>query len=179
MTATRRPSRLVLALSTAVVLGAGASPAVAASPTELRTDGIGPLTLGMKRADAVATGWLANRGTGCPLGGGALPITYALRGTKAPKALRGAVEFRGGRLRTLSFSRGVRTTEGVTVGTTTSRMVSRYRAAGFTVERRSSSTFGGTFVGVAKGSTPTLGAFASGSGRRITDLAIPAIPVCE
>jgi hypothetical protein len=178
MTATRRLllTTAVLAATTAL---ASTAPAGAAT-TRLRLDGIGPLRLGMPRAAAVATGWLANRSTGCPLGGTPLPITYRFSGPNAPRGLHGAAEFHGGRLRALSFTGGVRTATGVTVGrTTTARMVARYRRAGFAASAQFVPTFGGTFVRVRRrpGGADVIGGFAR--RRTVTMLALPAVPVCE
>ncbi|HEX6742874.1 MAG TPA: hypothetical protein VF087_01635 [Solirubrobacteraceae bacterium] len=148
-----------------------------ASTTVLRLKGIGPLHLGMTRTDALATGWLAGRRSGCPLGG-TPPITYRFTGAKAPDAIKGSAEFADGRLTTLSFTRGVRTSTGVTVGrTTTARMVARYREAGFTASARYDSTFQGTFVRVRRHGHDVVGGF--GQGRVVSIVAIPAVPVCE
>ena len=151
----------------------------AGTPTTLRLDGIGPLKLGMRVTAARQTGWLAHRRTGCPLGGPPLPITYRLDGRRAPAAVRGVAEFDRGRLSVLSFTRGVRTTGGVTVGVTSpARMVARYRALpGFTASARFDSTFQGTFTTVRRGARQVLGGF--GDGAVVAQLAIPAVPLCE
>ena len=172
-----RNSLLVVAAITVCALAVQLPAASPASTTVLRLDGIGPLHLGMTRTAALATGWLAGRGSGCPLGG-TPPITYRFTGAKAPKAIKGSAEFDGGRLTTLSFTRGVRTSTGVTVGrTTTARMVARYRAAGFTASARFVSTFQGTFVRVRRHGRDVVGGF--GEGNVVTIVAIPAVPVCE
>jgi len=172
-----RNSLLVVAAITVCALAVQPPAASPASTTVLRLDGIGPLHLGMTRTAALATGWLAGRGSGCPLGG-TPPITYRFTGAKAPKAIKGSAEFDGGRLTTLSFTRGVRTSTGVTVGrTTTARMVARYRAAGFTASARFVSTFQGTFVRVRRHGRDVVGGF--GEGNVVTIVAIPAVPVCE
>jgi hypothetical protein len=173
--------RLSLALGLAALAGAALwAPANAAggpATTVLRLNGIGPLQLGMTRTAAVATGWLAGRSSGCPLGG-TPPITYRFTGAKAPKGIKGSAEFTDGRLTTLSFTRGVRTSTGVTVGrTTTARMVARYRAAGFAASAHFVSTFQGTFVRVRRHGRDVVGGF--GEGRVVTIVAIPAVPVCE
>jgi len=166
-----------VALAAALVALLALTPAADAA-TRLRLDGVGPLHLGMKRAPALATGWLSNRSSGCELGGPPLPIDYRLRGRKAPSGIRGSAEFTGGRLRTLVFTRGVRTALGVTVGkTTVARMVARYRAAGFGARAQYVSTFQGTFVTVRKHGRAVLGGFAEGS--TVTTLGIPTVPVCE
>jgi hypothetical protein len=169
----------VLALA-ATVGAALVVPANAAGPpatTVLRLDGIGPLQLGMTRTAALATGWLAGRRFGCPLGG-TPPITYRFTGPKAPRAIMGSVEFANNRLSTMSFTRGVRTSTGVTVGrTTAARMVARYRAAGFTASARFESTFQGTFVRVRRHGRDVVGGFADSSA--VTIVAIPAVSVCE
>jgi hypothetical protein len=144
----------------------------------LRLDGIGPLKLGMKRSAALATGWLSARGTGCELGGPPLPITYRLGGSSAPTGLRGVAEFRGHRLRSLSFTRGVRTGRGVIVGQTThARMVARYRSDGFSASAEFVDVFQGTFVTVRRGGRDVLAGFAR--GRVVSTLAVPYVPVCE
>lgn len=166
----------------AVVLAAGwtaSTPAATApDPRVLRLDGIGPLKLGMTRADAVRTGWLTGRRNGCPLGGPPLPIVYRVAGPKAPDGVRGLAEFQGGRLRTLSFDRGVRTALGVRVGrTTVTRMVERYRKAGYTAKAQYIDTFQGTFVHVSRNGRRVLGGFAT--GRVVGTLGLPSVPVCE
>jgi hypothetical protein len=134
---------LVVAASLAAAPSAGAA-------TVLHLDGVGPLRLGMTRTAALATGWLANRAPGCELAS-PRPITYRLTGRRAPSGIRGVAQFDGGRLTNLSFTRGVRTVAGVTVGrTTTARMVARYRALGFRATARFVPTFAGTFVTVRR-----------------------------
>ena len=174
----RRPaSILALPALAGTALAVTAVAAGGASTTVVRLDGIGPLHLGMTRSAALATGWLAERRPGCPLGG-TPPITYRLTGPKAPGAIRGSAEFENHRLTTLSFTRGVRTSTGVTVGrTTTARMVLRYRAAGFTASARFESTFQGTFVRVTRRGRDVVGGF--GEGSVVTIIAIPAVSVCE
>jgi hypothetical protein len=162
---------IVIAVLAVPVSGAGAA-------TLLRLNGIGPLKLGMTRADAVATGWLAQRQTGCPLGGPPLPITYRLTGANAPSGIRGTAEFTGGRLRNLSFTRGVRTAAGVRVRhTTIAGMVRRYKDAGFKARAEHSDVFGGSFVTVKRGKRSVIGGF--GEGSRVTILALRHVPVCE
>jgi hypothetical protein len=169
--------RLVLP-SLAFALAALAPAAAAAPATLLRLAGIGPLHLGMRPSAALATGWLADRGTGCELGGRPFPVTYRFTGPDAPAGIRGTAEFRRGRLETLSFTRGVRTATGVRVGRTTAkRMVQRYRAAGFGARAQFVDTFQGTFVTVRRRGRVVVGGFAPGPVVRT--LAIPAVPVCE
>lgn len=152
--------------------------AAPAGATILRLDGVGPLRLGMTRGEAVATGWLAHRGRGCPLGGSP-PITYRFDGRRAPRGLRGGVEFSDGRLTTMTFTAGVRTVAGVRVGRTTpARMAARYRAlGGFGVSSAYDEVFAGIFVHVSRHGRPVLGGFAAGP--QITMLGIPRVPVCE
>jgi hypothetical protein len=166
--------RAAIAVSAALL----ASPAAAGATTVLRLDGIGPLKLGMTRADAVATGWLGNRGKGCELSGPPVPITYRLSGPKAPSGIRGTAEFANGHLSDLSFTRGVRTSAGITVGKTRLvRMWQRYRALGFTASGRYDNTFQGTFVTVKRHGHTVLGGF--GEGPTVTILGLPDVPVCE
>jgi hypothetical protein len=165
-------------VSIALVALSAATPATATASTVLRLDGIGPLHLGMSRTAAVQTGWLAGRSTGCELGGPPLPVTYRFTGPKAPRGLVGTAEFHADRLRVLSFTRGVRTSAGVTVRkTTASRMVARYRQAGFTASARFVDTFQATFVTIKRHGQDVVGGFAE--HRVLTMIAIPAIPVCE
>lgn len=105
-------------------------------------------------------------------------MTYRFTGTRAPRGLVGTAEFHANRLRVLSFTRGVRTSTGVTVRrTTTSRMVARYRHAGFAASARFVDTFQGTFVTIKRHGQDVVGGFAE--HRVLTMIAIPAIPVCE
>ena len=167
-------------LPAAVIAAALLAPsgAQAASPQTLRLDGVGPLALGMSRADAVATGWLSDRGRGCPLGGRPYPVTYRLRGAEAPRGLAGGVEFQDGRLAVMSFRRGVRTEAGITVAKTRlSRFVSAYDALGFDASSAFSATFDGTFAMAEDDGVPVLGAF--GRSKVVQELAIPYVPVCE
>lgn len=155
-----------------------AVPAHGATP--LRLDGIGPLKLGMDRAAAVGTGWLADRSTGCPLGGPPLPVTYRFAGTRAPGGIDGTAEFSRNRLRVMSFRSGVRTATGVVPGRTAwATMVKRYRNAGYRVSARYVATFRGTFVSVKRkrGGRQVLGAFAP--RRTIETLGVPYVPTCE
>jgi hypothetical protein len=170
--------RLTVRSLVACALALAAADAPSAGAATLRLDGIGPLRLGMTRAAAVSTGWLAHRGRGCPLGG-TPPITYRVDGRQAPRGVRGTVEFSGGRLTDMTFTAGVRTTAGVTVGhTTPARMAARYRTlGGFRVASSFEETFGGTFVTVSRDGDAVLGGFAQGP--RVTILAIPTVPVCE
>ena len=167
---------LVQAAVLALVVLVG-QPAASAS-TLLHLDGIGPLRLGMSRADALATGWLSDRSAGCELAS-PRPIDYRVAGRRAPAGLRGVAEFNSGKLTDLSFTRGVRTATGVRVGLTTiTRMVSRYRAVGFLASARFVDTFGGTFVAVRRrNGRQVLAAFSQ--GRVITTISVPAVPVCE
>lgn len=172
---------LLTSLGLAVALTGGSVPVPAAGgapPARLGLERFGPLELGMTRTDAVATGWLARRGTGCPLGG-TPPITYRVSGPKAPAGVAGSAEFAKGRLSSLSFTRGVSTVTGVRVGRTLpARMAERYRRAGFAVRTDAVATFGGTFVRVRRSGRDVLGAFAE-TGKPITVLAIPYVPTCE
>jgi hypothetical protein len=168
----RRTSGLVVVLACLLLPASSAG----AATTLLRLDGIGPLKLGMTRAAAVKTGWLAHRAPGCELVT-PRPVTYRFTGPKAPGGLHGTAQFDGGRLSAVSFTRGVRTRVGVQIGDRTARMVSKYRQAGFTASSMFSSTFAGTFVTVKRGGRQVLGAFAT--DRRVRDLAVPAVPVCD
>jgi hypothetical protein len=168
----RRTSGLVVVL----VCLLGPASAADAATTLLRLDGVGPLKLGMTRAAAVKTGWLADRAPGCELAS-PRPITYRFTGPKAPGGLRGSAQFDSGRLSVISFSRGVRTRVGVGIGAPTARMVSKYRNAGFGASSMFSPTFAGTFVTVKRGGRQVLGAFAKGG--HVKSLAVPAVPVCE
>jgi hypothetical protein len=175
----RRLPWIVAATALAVAALAGpASGAGAGAGTLLRLDGIGPLKLGMTQAAAVRTGWLAGRTTGCPLGGPPLPIGYRFTGARAPKGIRGTAEFTNGRLSNLSFSRGVHTATGVTVGRTPiADMVAGYRGAGLRASSRYDAIFAGTFVTVRRGRRDVIGGF--GEHRVVTLLAVRGVQVCE
>ena len=157
-----------------VVVGAASA---SAATTVLRLNGIGPLKLGMTRAAAVHTGWLAHRAPGCELAS-PRPITYQLNGHSAPAGLRGSVEFTNNKLTNVSASHGARTALGVTVGVTTpSRMVTRYRRAGFQARAQFDPTFQATFVNVKRRGRQVLTGLADGP--RITLLAVPFVAICD
>lgn len=145
--------------------------------TTMTLNSMGPLKLGMKRSAALKTDWLSNRGNGCELGGKPYPIAYRTGGPSAPKGLRAFVEFNSERLTSLSATGGVRTPVGVRIGTTVTNMLTRYRAAGYGATQAYSDVFGGTFVRVTTGGKQVLGAFAK--NRKVTQLAIPFVPLCE
>ncbi|WP_156818422.1 hypothetical protein [Cyanobium gracile] len=162
---------LLLAAGSAWADGRGSSPV-------LRLDGIGPLRLGMSRAEAVATGWLSDPGPGCELGGPPLPVVYKLKGPKAPAGIVGTVEFDRGTLRVLAFSAGVRTSFGVAIpGGTVGDLLKSARTAGLSATSVYDETFAGRFVTVTRGGQQVLGAFAEQSA--ITTIAVPYVPVCE
>lgn len=163
----------ILALTLALL----AATPVLAAPTTLRNNGIGPLKLGMARADAVATGWLSNRGLGCEL---ASPraITYELNGSSAPAAITGFAEFNGGKLTNLTLTKGVRTKSGVVPGTTTIRQaVSLFRKAGYSASSRYDTTFQATFVTAKRNGRQLFSGV--GSKTRLDSVSIPFTPVCE
>jgi hypothetical protein len=170
-------------LLAAAALACAALPATASAAPQLRADGIGPLRLGMTTSAALGTRWLAHRGSGCELGGRPYPVTYQLNGPSAPGGVVGSAEFTRGKLTNLSFSKGVQTTFGAKVGTTTARgMVNRAKDAGFGAATSYFDTFEGTFVAVVRGRKQFFGGFARGrtSARKpISILAIPNVPVCE
>jgi hypothetical protein len=144
----------------------------------LRLDGVGPLRLGMSRAEAVATGWLSDPTPGCELAGQPLPVVYKLKGPKAPAGIVGTVEFDRGTLRVFAFSAGVRTAFGVAVpGGTVGDLLKRARAAGLSATSIYDATFAGRFVTVNRGGQQVLGAFADQSA--ISTIAVPYVRVCE
>ncbi|HEU4974088.1 MAG TPA: hypothetical protein VFT50_03285 [Baekduia sp.] len=167
-----------LLVATALAASCCAAPAAAHGAAVLRLDGIGPLKLGMGRVAAVRTGWLAHRGTGCPLGGPPVPVTYRLAGAAAPRGLRGMVQFEHGRLTNVSVTRGARTSAGVRVGHTAAiGMVRRYRRAGFAASAGYEPVFDATFVRVRRHGRQVVGGIATGPA--VTVLAVPNVLTCE
>src|SRR3954451_10041391 len=155
--------------------------APAQGATLLRLDGVGPLKVCASRPSALATDWLSNRHSGCKLGGKPYPIDYDLPGAKAPAGLDGSAEFIGGKLVSLTFTKGVRTATGVLPRITSwPSMVKRYRDAGFKVLARYDETFAGTFVTVKrrKGGDLVMTGFAE-KGKAVGTLGVPFIPLCE
>lgn len=189
--------RITLLVAAAAAVAAGAAGPVAAAganearasllavqaPPTVRLDGIGPLRIGMTRAAALRTGWLARRGRGCELGGPPIPITYRLSGPRAPAGVRAVAEFDHGRLENIAFTRGVRTATGVVPGSTTARgMINRYRAAGFSARAQFVGIFGGTFVTVTRRGRQVIAGFARGrttARRPLSTLGLPFVPTCE
>jgi hypothetical protein len=171
-----KSSRLLCSLFVVFLLAVPAAASV--KPALLRLDGLGPLKLAMTRTSAVNTGWLAHKGTGCPLGGPPIPISYRVNGAKAPAGVNGNVEFVNGKLSDMSFTGGVRTATGVVVGkSTVAQMLSSYRHAGFAASSRYDATFGVTFVTVKRNGKVVLQGLAA--KKTIQTLAIPAIQLCE
>src|SRR5687768_7148457 len=120
-----RRAPLIGALACAAAL-VPAGPAPAAE-TRISLKGIGPLKIGMTETAARATGWLSARRPGCELER-PRPTSYRLTGAKAPAGVRATVDFSRGRLRSFTFTAGVRTAQDVAPGkTTVSQMVRRYR----------------------------------------------------
>jgi hypothetical protein len=150
----------------------------AATTTLLRLDGIGPLKLGMSRPAALNTGWLADRGLGCPLGG-PVPVTYQFRGPKAPRGLSGSVEFNHGRLSIVTAGRGVRTQPGVAIGTSAAQAVKRYRAAGFNAVTQFSPDVAATFLTVTRRSKTVPVLMGVVTKHRVTSLSVPFVPACD
>ena len=176
----QRRRHTITRVTAGIALGAAtlaATPAVAAAPTQLRLNGIGPLRLGMPLAAARATGWIAHPVEGCELAT-PRPVVYRLDGRGAPAGLSGTVEFFQGRLTQLSVGAGVRTALGVRPGTTSWRaMVGRYRAAGFTVTANVDPTFQARFVDVFRRGRLVLQASTEGS--KVAQLAVPSLAFCE
>lgn len=152
------------------------SQAAGARAPVLRLNGIGPLSLGMSRPTAIATGWLANRSLGCELAS-PRPVVYSLTGPRAPRGIAGSVSFVGEKLVSVSIRRGAQTGLGIAPGRSTVRaMVATYRSHGFRVTNRYEATFQARFV-TASRAGQTIGAVASKS--TIDSLGIPHIDVCE
>lgn len=63
------------------------------------------------------------------------------------------------------------------VGSTSADLLSRYRAAGFTATSRYEELFQATFLTVKRERRQVLGALADKG--RVTQLAVPAVAVCE
>jgi hypothetical protein len=169
--------RAVVVALAAVGLFASVAAGTTSLPA-LNPNGIGPLKLGMKRQAALATGWLAHRGTGCTLGGKPFPITYRFTGPKAPHGVSGTAQFDNGKLADMSFTAGVATATGVTIGkTSVKQMLADYRNAGYTASSNFLSMFGGTFVTVKKKGKTVIQGFAP--HKTITMLAVPFILVCD
>jgi hypothetical protein len=170
MTTTRRIATLTIAALLAL-------PGIAAASQLLRLNGIGPLKLGMKRADALSTGWLAHKTKGCELST-PRPIAYSLTGPSAPAGVKGTIEFQSGKLIAMSFTKGVHTAAGVNVGQTTSaQMIGDYTGGGFSASAAVSTMFGGTFTTVKHSGHVVLQGF--GPKKIVTQLAIPAVQVCD
>jgi hypothetical protein len=153
-----------------------AFPATAGASKLLRLNGIGPLKLGMARSAALGTGWLGRKTKGCKFA--PHPVTYTMTGTKAPAKVTGLVEFRHGKLTSISISHGVHTATGVIVGKSTSaQMVSDYRKAGFGASTAFDPTLGGRFTTVKRNGSDVIQGF--GVHKIVTLLAIPAVQLCD
>lgn len=169
-----RLRKAIGAAVTAVALTATA--AGNAAPPLMRLNGVGPVKLGMTRAAAVSTGWLAHRTLGCELAS-PRPVVFQFNGPKAPTGMRGSASFVGGRLVNIAFRSGVRTRLGIRPGVSTTRaMVRAYRRGGFHVTSVFDPTFRARFVTATRGG---LSIAAVASGAVINTIAVPGIEVCE
>lgn len=170
-------SKLRIVIGAGVVVVALTAPATGSAATPLlRLDGIGPLKLGMTRAAAVSTGWLANKTLGCELAS-PRPVVFQFTGPKAPAGLKGSASFVGRKLVNISFRSGVRTRLGIRPGVSTARaMVRAYRQGGFWVTNVFDATFQARFVTATRGGR-SIAAVASGAV--IDTIAVPRIEVCE
>jgi hypothetical protein len=131
----------------------------------------------MSQTAAVNTGWLAHKSQGCELAS-PRPVVYQLNGSSAPAGVKGSAQFEGGKLRNLSFTRGVHTAVGIVPGVSrTGQMVDRYGRAGFNASAQYSNVFRSTFVNVKKGGKFKIMGLAE--HERINTLSIPVVPVCE
>lgn len=165
---------LIGAAATVVALTATAA-GNAATPL-MRLNGTGPVKLGMTRAAAVSTGWLAHKTLGCELAS-PRPVVFQFNGPKAPAGLKGSASFVGGRLVNISFRSGVRTRLGIRPGvSTTGAMVRAYRQGGFRVTNVFDPVFQARFVTATRGGR-SIAAVASSAV--IDTIAVPRIEVCE
>lgn len=166
---------LVAGTVTIALLGSAVI-ADAATPPRLRLNGIGPLTLGMTRPAAVATGWLANPGPGCELSGPNRKV-YDFTGPQAPAGLVGSASFTDGKLVNINFRKGVQTHVGVRPGVSTRpAMVAAYRQAGFTVRDRFEPVFQTRFITAKRGGRSVEATTRAG---KVYQLSIPLIEVCD
>jgi hypothetical protein len=167
--------RIVIAASATGLFLTATAGASAATPL-LRLDGVGPVKLGMTRAAAVSTGWLAHKTLGCELAS-PRPVVFQFDGPKAPAGLKGSASFAGGKLTNISFREGVRTRLGIRPGvSTTTAMVRAYRRAGFHVTNVFDTTFQARFVNATRGGR-SIAAVAGSSV--IDNISVPRVEVCE
>lgn len=167
--------RIVIAVVATGALLTATAAASAAAPL-LRLDGVGPVKLGMTRAAAVSTGWLAHRALGCELAS-PRPVVFQFDGPTAPAGLKGSASFVGGTLTNISFRKGVRTRLGIRPGvSTTGAMVRAYRRGGFWVTNVFDATFQARFVTATRGGRSIA---AVGSTSVIDAISIPRVEVCE
>jgi hypothetical protein len=94
----------------------------------LRTDGLGPLRLGMTAADAEKTGLIGSVGPGCELGG--------TEAAKLQAPLVGTVNFSEGKLESIDLRAGASTEEDVAPTATVEEITEAYDGEnGFTLKR--------------------------------------------
>lgn len=186
MTPTLPAARLVAAASAAgvaLLTGAAACTAGGATPgATIRTDGVGPLKLGMTRAAAVRTGWLSDRTTGCELAGKPYPLVYRLDGRGAPKAVEGTATFANGRLTLFTFTAGVRTANGTTPGVTDlAQAKARYSRAPYSAQTTTSQLDGTRFLRVRKRGRDAFEMFTKTADGRgpISLIGLPYVPICD
>lgn len=170
--------RTIVGLTAAVTVVMTAT-ASAATP-RLRLNGIGPLTIGMTKSQALATGWIANQQLGCELAS-PRPRVLDFTGPNAPAGLQGSVSFQRGTLTDITIARGAITRTGVQPGVTTARrMIRAYRDAGFVVTSRFDPVFQARFTTAYRGGKTIVGlSLGSSRNRVLRSVSVPFVPLCE
>lgn len=139
----------------------------------LRTDGLGPLTLGMTASEAGRTGLIGDVGPGCELGGTeAAPL-------RAP--LVGNVNFSDGKLESIDLRAGASTEEDVAPTATVEAITAAYDGRnGYTLRRidETAETFGFFLLEASKGGR-TYSFIVEVDAVRASSVAVPDPLLCE
>ncbi|PPD44064.1 MAG: hypothetical protein CTY15_08375 [Methylocystis sp.] len=152
-------------------VSAFSAPAVRA--TTITPQGVGPVKLGARYADLQAKGLVGPIGPGCELAG---PNT---RAAKLRPPLKGSVDFtltEPRRAATITVNGGA-TARGVGVGSTSRALKTAFPAAKF--DHSSDEVFLATFVRVPRSGGGPIAFAVSTKTKRVQQIAIPNLAVCE
>lgn len=179
ITSIRSQARRVLPVtSVGVALVVGATSCTSAQP--LKFTGMGPLTIGMTQAKAVATGWLSNKVVpACVLDPSGGP-GYLLDGPKAPQPLQGSAVFRNGKLEAVTIRAGAGTDRGIWPGRSDAGDVRKaYPAPAFSIAFQN-------VIGVQIATVRPTGKRSTsmqfvleGARQRVTSIGVPFVPICD
>lgn len=161
-------TRIALVLLVGVLFSPSAFSAASITPL-----GVGPIKLGARYSDLLAKGLVEKMGPGCEVAG---PNT---RSARLRPPLKGSVDLtlsEPRRVATITIYGGA-TARGVGVGATSQAVKAAFPAAKF--DRSGEETFGVTFVEAPRGKGGPIAFAVSTKTKRVEQIAIPNVSVCD